>query len=85
MTRERIEAIEEAREKEAWTKFNYKKSGFRKRKENGNIPEVIQRAKKPRIDQEHTEVTGLGDWLLMMEEICLRAGKLRESLEKDKQ
>ena len=32
--RERIEAIEEAREKEAWKKFKYKKSGFRKRKEN---------------------------------------------------
>jgi hypothetical protein len=56
MTREteKIEAIGEAREKEAWTKFNYKKSGFRKRKENENIPEVIQRAKKPRLDQEHT-------------------------------
>ena len=30
-------------------------------------------------------MTGLGDWLLMMEETCLRAGKLREYLEKDKQ
>ena len=45
--REGMEAIEEAREKEAWKKFKYKKSGFRKRKENENIPEVNQRAKKP--------------------------------------
>ena len=62
------------------SRFKYKKSGRRKRKDNENIPETSPRAKKPRmehVDLEYTVVTGLGDWLLRMEEICPRAGRLK--------
>ena len=53
--RERTEAIMEAKEKEALSKFKYKKSGFRKRKANENIPETIPRAKKPRVEHGEQE------------------------------
>ena len=83
--RERMEAIEEAKEKEAWSKFKNKKAGFRKRKDKEDIPDEIPKAKKPRMEQvEYTEITNVGDWLGRMEEICLRAGKLRSYLEMDK-
>jgi hypothetical protein len=48
-SRERLEATEEAKEKEAWANFKNMKAGFRKRKEKDDTPDV-PRAKKPRID-----------------------------------
>ena len=48
--RERMEAIEETKEKEAWSRIRNNKSGFRRRNDN----------KKPRMEhvaQEYTEVT----------------------------
>ena len=38
--RERMEALEEAKEKEAWLKFKNRKAGFRKRKEKDDTPET---------------------------------------------
>ena len=83
--RERIDATEEAKEKETWSKFKNKKAGFRRRKDKDDPPETIPKAKKPRIEQEGcTKVTDLGDWLGKMEEICQGARKLRMFLEMDK-
>jgi hypothetical protein len=84
-SRERLEASEEAKEKEAWANFKNMKAGFRKRKEKDDTPDV-PRAKKPRIEQApHSEVADLGDWLGMTEDVCQRAGELKKYLDMDKQ
>ena len=58
--RERMEALEEAKEKEAWSEFKDMKAGFRKRKEKDDTPE-LPRAIKPRIEQTpNIEVVDLG-------------------------
>ena len=82
--RERMEALEEAKEKEAWSTFKNRKAGFRKRKEKDDTPEV-PKAKKPRIEQpQYPEVIDIGDWLGRMEKVCQRAGELRRYLGMDK-
>ena len=98
-TREKLEAMKEAKEKEAWRLFKSKNAGFRKRKKKDDAPEDIT-SKRPRLsagDQESTLppeeepgggqgelVDDLGICLAMMEGVCARAGKLRKQLEKDK-
>ena len=73
----RREALEEAKEKEAWSNFKDTKAGFRKRKEKYDTPE-IPRAKKPRIEQApNIEVVDLGDWLRRLEKVYQRAGEMR--------
>ena len=47
-TREKLEAMEEAKEKEAWKNFKNKNAGFRKRKKKDDTPEV-NRSKRPRL------------------------------------
>ena len=83
--RERMEALEEAKEKEAWAKFKDMKAGFRKRKDKDDTIK-IPKAKKPRLEQApNIEEMDLGDWLRKTEKVCQRAGELGKYLDMDKQ